>query len=515
MEIASNGKTINSVRVSDLSTYLQVLIENYQVKGKGKPSDLTSLQKVFYDVEHMNNGIVSDNDNKVRQRLDNIIKLMGTTSIENKNLKELQNVSKKDYSNSTKDAQKRYRQAILDFEKNVRKVKNKYPELNKSSFSVMENNLARVEAKKMSPFYNDKGDFCVIYRGREQAPKSWKSNVEDYIASLKNEMSKIQGFSSEVEVNKAKRDEERLKVIEDYGTMVREGKIEAIDRPEKVNFFANIRYNPMKKSASVKEIVNKLSDIDYALDLMDRAISEVSNTTSINYKETLVKLQEMKKKYSSVKLQTEEQLKNSGYYDMEKKVSEQRKKEIEKEEEKLKREKVRLLYTKMITTEDREEIKRIINEIRSVDLSENVKEEEKNNAALEYKQKQEERKIDAKVVNDEKDLLHDVRAQSANNLRQEAIDNLKSSGEQYVENGSDIRTTGGNDEQRINREMAEIQSRGALTVEQQALVDLKAEGYLREDATLNDLKPYERDALNAQIRINKAAENNERRGARR
>ena len=50
MEVAYNGKTINSVRVSDLSSYLQVLIANYQAKGKGRPSDLTSLQKVFYDV---------------------------------------------------------------------------------------------------------------------------------------------------------------------------------------------------------------------------------------------------------------------------------------------------------------------------------------------------------------------------------------------------------------------------------------------------------------------------------
>ena len=521
MEIAYGGEMVNGVKVADLSSYLEVLIENYQAKGKGRPSELVGISQSFDRIRAMDRGTVTDEDNKIRQRLGNIIKLLGTTSIDNKDLKKLESISKKDSSNINKEVKKRYEQEVLKLEGDIRKFKNKFPELNNSFFTLDKNNLKQERASEMVPegkrrFFD--GSYCAIYEGQTRTVRPWISNVQDYLSSLKLEMSRIQGNSLiENDIGGISRNDERLKVVEDYGTMVREGKIESVD-DKKVGFFAKLKFSPMKKSGSVKDIVNKLSDIDYAMDLINMAISDVSK--SANYKETLRFLTEMKQKYSTIKLQAEEELKNTNYYDMEKKVSEQRKIDAEKLDEQYLRSELRAKFLKLLSVNDKEKEKELLKEIRSISLPENVKNEEKKNAAEQYQAELLEKETEKKIVNEEKDALHDVRAREANGLRQRAIEELQMDGRfdsQFVESGMDVRDAVSNvdKEKMISEKMKEIQSRSSLSVEEQALLDLKRDGYVDKNATLKNLQPYERDALYAQIRINKNAEFEAKKGVRR
>ena len=61
-------------------------------------------------------------------------------------------------------------------------------------------------------------------------------------------------------------------------------------------------------------------------------------------------------------------------------------------------------------------------------------------------------------------------------------------------------------EELIQRKIQELKRKDDVTKQEQALQDLRDEGYIkREDATLENLKPFERDALYAQMRINARA----------
>lgn len=98
-----------------------------------------------------------------------------------------------------------------------------------------------------------------------------------------------------------------------------------------------------------------------------------------------------------------------------------------------------------------------------------------------------------------------------NARRKRAIEELKLNGafdSQYYEHNGDIRDgmTSERVENMISQKMKEMGTQKNLSKNEQALQDLKDLGYMREDATLKDLKPYEHDALLAQMRINSRAE---------
>ncbi len=462
---------IRSNRIgSNLNGYLEVLMENYHVKKKENPVLLAEMSKVLSDIYYMDINLISKEDNEVKVKLGNIIRLLGTLDMDAKVLKKLEDISKKDYTSSFGERTKRFEDLVSKLEKISSKAGKKFPELNRTTFRVDENNLKRNIAIEMSPYVHDRGEFCGLYDGITKDPLSgsWISNVKRYCDFKRRQM---QGNKASIDSNEQNisisKNTSRMEIVTQYEEMRRNGEIEKGNK----TFFAKLGFSPLKKRLSTKEIVEKLDNIENIIQLLDMAINAVSNAKDIDYEKTLEELKSLKSKYTSIKLKVDKDLENSDFFNMEEKVNEKRDKEREEELERLKRQKVKLLYSKMINCEDEQELSNLRMEIKAIDLSENIKNEEKRKAAIEYEQNQVNKQIENKIIGEEQKRLHEIVREDAIEIRKQAIMELgldDAFQSQYVENGLDVRDTIANDrvEKLINDKVEEIRRRQKEALEQ-------------------------------------------------
>lgn len=520
-----------STLVMNLDVYLDVLMENYRCKGEKVPESLIELHKLIgkldfsVDVELIKEKL--EKDFSLKCSLGSVVDLLKSTNISSSELDELRGSISKDWSNIVNKEKKDVNEVLEKIEKAFEKASNKVSELKRNHIRVDEKNvkgMQGVENQTIFSFEKIASNFSLyadVYTPINEYDKISRRNHEliTFSEGLKRASNYIKSsmhsyISGDLNIEKIEKEftkSEEQQIVDDYKKMVGEGKIEKI--PEKpLTFFAKVGFKPLKKQLSEREIVDKLAQTNYVIDILDEAIGIiiVNKATEI-FSQTLEQLKELKKKYSVISNKLNEDLKNSNYEEMKNRVENQ--KEIERKEElhKLKRKKCILLYDKILRTNDEEKIKKYLDEIRIVDLDKNEKEEIKNEVEHAYRIEKATKEMEVKIIREEQQQIHDYEAEVANAIRRRAVKELEMEGafeSEYYEAGLDVKDgmTASRKEELIQRKIQELKRKDDVTKQEQALQDLRDEGYIkREDATLENLKPFERDALYAQMRINARA----------
>lgn len=507
---------------SNLLTYVHALLKDYSCRNIKRPSILVELSKEMNGLSALlSSSKLSSTDYELKSNLDNILKLLKTSNVDEKELSSLINSVNNDWEKHKNKKIERFEEKVKYVTKLNEKAIKKISFLRRDGFVLHEDNydgLIEMEKQDISHsnsghLYGIKSNFCHIYKEpHSKETISFEKGMEIYLTFIQRDVNKVEVSSNNKEIEFIDSMQQEKKILDEYDKMVSQGKIK-VENNKPLTFFGKMGFQPLKKRISEREIIEKISQTGYIIDLLDYAISTIKeNKGSIDFSKTLEELHSLSQKYSIVSKKLRDDLKNSNYEEMKKAV--ENRQEIERQEriEELNKQKVKLLYKKVLKSDNDEEIKQLLEEIRFVELSDSDKEIEKNNAAVEYETEIENKQIEKQIIREEYEKEQEYKKEVANGLRQRAIEELEMQNAfapDYYESGLDVKNSMTSDrkEELIQRKMNELKNKDKITKQEQALRDLKEQGFLkRDDATLSNLKPFEHDALLAQMRINARAE---------
>lgn len=398
-----------SVLGRNLCDYLDVLVENYYCKTKKRPSILVELSKDFGDLSFVNyDDIVSKEDVTLKVELDNVLHLLETSNIDSKDLKDLKSNVQSDWYKFINKRTEKVKAKVDNVLKLMDKASKKIPELNRSAIRVHENNMVGREKARKQNYFKD-SDYFELHRDRENKTSiDFTVGLKDYISFVNGKLNvstvvaeNALGINTKKGYVPSNMRSEEQKVIEDYEKFVREGKVDKI-ADEPLTFFAKLGFKPLKKQVSEKEIIEKLSQSSYVLDLIDYAIDTIKNEKKeLNFSQTLSQLNNLKSKYSVIVNKARDDLKNSNYDSIKEAVENQRKIDYQNKIDKLNREKCKLLYNKILKSNDEKEKKQLLEKIRFIELDNDIKNEIMHDTIVEYELAQENKKMEGQIIREE------------------------------------------------------------------------------------------------------------------
>lgn len=516
--------------VINLTTYLEVLIENYRCRGEKIPESLKELYKFivnlrYVDLEEMQEKVEKIAD--VKYTIGSGISLLKTTDINPKELSTLRDSVSKDWNSFLNEEQKDIKDLLTLIDKAFEKASKKESDLLRDRISVDEKNIKGMQGIKNQetsgklPYYFDL--YANVFTTTiEYSPTRGNINTREQITfseGLKKVLDYVKVslrsyYSGNLELEEIKIEvveTDEQEILDEYHQMLGEGKIEKVSKEKPLTFFAKIGFQPLKKQLNEREIIDELAKTNYIIDILDETIRVImSNQATKIFPQTLEKLEELRKKYNAAYKQLNEDLKNSNYEEMKNAVENQKKIERKEEIHRLKRKKCLLLYDEILRTSDEELRKKYLNEIKEIDLDEKEKEEIKHSVEHAYRIEIATKEMEEKIISDGQKQDHNYESAVTNNIRRQAVKELDIEGafeSEYNEAGLDVKDdmTTGRKEELIQRKIQELKSNDYIIKQNQALQQLKDEGNIRKEATLSTLILAERQALEAQMRINDRA----------
>lgn len=507
------AKEVNSSEIYlELNSYLELLVAEHKLKHpkdtffnkfKQERGELNELLNQLHKYFALSLNPEQKQALQTRSQLNLIISQIETLNlpIAMKDINSIKTAIEKDKNYILDDFYQNKEIVEKEITQKLEKSMKKNKELSKNAIKVSDDNIKLGDIKRKyltseRHKYKSASYWIIELPGDPTFSQAVSQFIQKKTIELTSEKIDNQTINYTGNIASKKHYESERKLITEYQKFISNGTIKPIPK-----------FKPNKTSEQLENL-EKLRNIVDALEQLEIKSNQQFNNTN----QTITSI---KKKYQEQIIKLEQQLKNdlSIIQDEVKSIiaKEQEQKEFNFQFELIKEysKKIALIANNdKLTEEQKQEIKELTEKIKMITgLDASQKEQAIEAGKIEYAKELEYQKNVIEAKREEQKQNKEAEKDTQINLRIAAIKELElenAFNPNYEEKNGDIRDTITKEqkEELIKEKMSEISSRKNLSLEEMALFDLKRLGYIkREDATLSNLKPFEKEALLAQIRL--------------